>query len=331
MICLGNFRTPTRNDIRNREAEAAQLRIVQLFEADFLRRHIGGVVISELDYIGHTTTAPKNPGAIRIAGNRELTRLMKAMARNFRNWQRTPTRRNPDIDEPGSFRKPDAMGIDHNATYAELVEVTVVDNAQSAITQIKDKLDILENIVNRDPALSENYDFSRNRRISVIWKATNWKPERSLLPGRGELFFFPHSDINRGIPYSKRPETLRYVCYEPTYRQLSGGGILPGGVILYEIHELKQPQSPPSGALQQTIAGLISNEAQTGPPSQREAERWAKRVVSNRNIKSGLYSLIQRYQIADVAMALLSVFNPTAANTADCAAAALWLLALSRQ
>jgi hypothetical protein len=175
MICLGSPQTsPSRL-----EAEAAQLFAVAAFRNDFLRRWPGGMVISELEYMGRTTAAPNQPGPLLIPGNRALSRIMDALSQDFRRWVK-------DRD----YRKCDALGLSVDGSHAELLEVTTGDNMLSATTQIAAKLAILRETVNRI------HD------MSVDWVPALW------LPGPLDLFYELPSAMDE----------VRYLCYMPTYR-----------------------------------------------------------------------------------------------------------------
>lgn len=180
MICLGS----PQGSPSHLEAEAAQLRIVQLFRADFIRRYPDGIVISELEYMGRTTAAPNQPGPLLIPGKPGLNAVLAALASDFRRWV-------GDRD----FRKCDALGISGDGVSAELLEVTTVDNAASAALQIISKLDILKRTVNKIHSLS------------VDWRPTFWRP------GEDQLFY--------SLP-SRNPEEVRYLCYTPTRRAPQG-------------------------------------------------------------------------------------------------------------
>ncbi len=183
MICLGSAQRPP----TPLEAEAAQLRMLSLFRADFLRRHVGGVVISELEYMGRTTAAPNAPGPLVFPGNPQLTQVMAALSADFRRWVR-------DRD----YRKCDALGISKDALNAELMEVTTGTNTAAAVLQIEAKLAILRETVNRIHGLRVN------------WRPTTWRPT-----GHGLFYALPAS-----------PSELRYLCFVPTSRLLAPPGVV---------------------------------------------------------------------------------------------------------
>lgn len=184
MICLGSPQSaPTQW-----EALAAQLKIVELFRADFLRRYPDGIVISELEYMGRTTAAPNHPGPLVIPGKARLSAVMAALASDFRRWIG-----NRD------YRKCDAMGISGDGVSAELLEVTTVDNAASAAAQMISKLAILKETVNRI------------HNLAVDWRPTIWRP------GPGQLFY----NISQG-----NPRQFRYLCFQPTYRAPAPAGVI---------------------------------------------------------------------------------------------------------
>jgi len=283
MICLGSPQaSPTRL-----EAEAAQLRIVQLFGADFIRRYPDGIVISELEYMGRTTAAPNQPGPLRIPGKPGLNRVLDALASDFRRWVK-------DRD----YRKCDALGIAMDGTYAELVEVTTIDNAASAIIQLESKLAILRETV------------SRIHNLSVDWRPTFWQP------GPSQLFY--------ALPSGSREE-VRYLCYTPTFRLPA-----PPGVILYEVHVVKRPRVPVPVPVPSEAAERIREAARANPPTQRAAESWARQFLAdNPTVGVILRGLAIVFGIALVVAAIILIFDPLPGDEAACAAAAMWLLRLA--
>jgi hypothetical protein len=206
MICLGSPQSaPT-----PLEAEAAQLRIVQLFRADFLRRYPDGIVISELEYMGRTTAAPNHPGPLVISGKARLTAVMAALASDFRRWIG-----NRD------YRKCDAMGISGDGVSAELLEVTTVDNAASAAGQIISKLAILRETVNRI------------HNLAVDWRPTIWRP------GPDQLFY----SVSQG-----NSRQFRYLCFQPTYRAAPPAGVILYEVHVAERPQVPVPIQIPQDA-----------------------------------------------------------------------------------
>jgi len=206
MICLGSPQSaPT-----PLEAEASQLRIVQLFRADFLRRYPDGIVISELEYMGRTTAAPNHPGPLVIPGKARLTTVLAALASDFRRWIG-----NRD------YRKCDAMGISGDGVSAELLEVTTVDNAASATAQTISKLAILKETVNRI------------HNLAVDWRPTIWRP------GPDQLFY----NISQG-----NSRQFRYLCFQPTYRVEAPAGVILYEVHVVERPQVPVPIQIPQDA-----------------------------------------------------------------------------------
>ncbi|HYR87412.1 MAG TPA: hypothetical protein VE422_25235 [Terriglobia bacterium] len=84
----------------------------------------------------------------------KLNQVLDALAHDFRRWLRHR-----------DYRKCDVLGIANDGLNAELLEVTTVDNAASAILQVNSKLAILRETVNRI------------HNISVDWRPSRWRPE----------------------------------------------------------------------------------------------------------------------------------------------------------
>lgn len=133
--------------------QAAHLRALELFRADFLRRFPGGEVIAELEHMGATTSAAASPGGLVLPGKPAISRVFAAMSQDFRRWK-----------AQRDHRKCDGLGLDRDASIGELLEVTTVDNRASAERQLRDKLDTLTRTVNRIHGLR------------TIWRATPFRP-----------------------------------------------------------------------------------------------------------------------------------------------------------
>ncbi|MBC7926165.1 MAG: hypothetical protein H7039_10965 [Bryobacteraceae bacterium] len=183
MICTGTAdSSPTRL-----ESEAAQIRIVEWFRPNFMSRHPTGIVLSEYEYMGRTTSAPLNPGPLRTA-NPALNKTLDGLATNFRNWVK-------DRD----YRKCDVLGISGDGRYAEMIEVTTESNAASAIAQVNTKLGILRATVNK------------LLNAPVDWRPARWRPT-----GDHQLYM--------QLPASGGE--VRWVCYVPTYRKAAPDGVV---------------------------------------------------------------------------------------------------------
>ncbi|HWB99078.1 MAG TPA: hypothetical protein VG672_20360 [Bryobacteraceae bacterium] len=183
MVCTG----PSNISPSRLESEAAQLRILEWFRPDFLGRHPTGIVLSEYEYMGRTTSAPRQPGPLRTS-NRDLNATLDGLATNFRNWEK-------DRD----FRKCDVLGISGDGRYAEMLEITTESNAASAIAQVNAKLAILRITVNK----------LLNR--AVDWRPSPWRPT-------GDLQIF--------MQLPAAPGEFRWVCYMPTYRRPAPEGVV---------------------------------------------------------------------------------------------------------
>lgn len=235
-LCLGDQNiSPTYY-----EAEAAQLRIEQLYTPWFLSLHPGGIVISELEYMGATTFAPRSPGPLQFPGNPTLSMIMEALTTDFRRFI-------ADRD----YRKCDIMGISGFGDYAELLEVTTVGRFSAGARQIRDKLDTLRNTVNEVYAASLNVD----------WQASFWLPNPE---SPFELYMF--------LP-SRKPKEVRYLCYEPTFRMC-----LTPGVVLYEVHSLELDKVPVTVKVPEDIAEKLKEDYQNRKQIAPTDDAWARWV-----------------------------------------------------
>jgi len=160
------------------QSEAAQLHVVSWFRQYFLGKFPSGIVISELEYMGRTTSATEAPTPLRTFGQPRLNEVLDALAHDFRRWSK-------DRD----YRKCDVLGIANDGFNAELVEVTTENNAASAIAQVNSKLAILRETVNRI------------HNLSVDWRASMWKPA-------------PHQLFRMLTP---TPLDITCLCYVPTF------------------------------------------------------------------------------------------------------------------
>ena len=183
MICLG---TPQMAPSAL-QSEAAQLHVVSWFRQYFLGKFPSGIVISELEYMGRTTSATEAPTPLRTFGRPRLNEVLDALAHDFRRWSN-----NRD------YRKCDVLGIANDGFNAELIEVTTENNAASAIAQVNSKLAILRETVNRI------------HNLSVDWRASMWKPA-------------PHQ-LFRVL--TSTPLDITYLCYAPTFRAAPVPGVV---------------------------------------------------------------------------------------------------------
>jgi hypothetical protein len=183
MICLGSPQMSPNAF----QSEAAELQAVSWFRNYFLGKHPTGIVISQLEFMGRTTSATEAPTPLRMFGQPRLNQILDALAHDFRRWSR-------DRD----YRKCDALGIANDGFSAELLEVTTEPNAASAIAQIHSKLAILRETVNRI------------HNLTVDWRPTPWKP------GPRQLF----------APLSATAVDITYLCYVPTFRAAPVPGVV---------------------------------------------------------------------------------------------------------
>jgi hypothetical protein len=185
MECLGNQNLAP----SSLESEAAQLRAVEMFRADFLGRFPGGIVLSELEHLGATTFPPRDPRGIQYPGRPGLNEVLRALAQDYRRWIK-------DLD----YRKSDGMGISGDGALGELIEVTTVGRASAADRQLRDKLDTLNRTVNGV------------HNLHVEWRRSRWRPV-----GEAQLFY--------PLP-PRTDEMVRYLCYQPTYRENAPDGVI---------------------------------------------------------------------------------------------------------
>ena len=214
MACLGSSQTIPPTPFHS---EAAQLYVVSWFKEYFLRRHPTGIVISELEYLGHTTSAPGSPTPLRMPSQPRLNQVLDALAHDFRNWDR-----NRD------HRKCDVLGIANDGMHAELLEVTTEGRAAAAVTQVNVKLAILRETVNRI------------HNMSVDWRASAWKPNAN------QLF--------RVMPSTE--QQIVYLCYVPTFRVAAPAGVILYEVHAASRQQVRLPVPAPNAAqqrLRQTV------------------------------------------------------------------------------
>jgi len=169
------------------QSEAAQLHVVSWFREYFLSKHPTGIVISELEYMGRTTSATEAPTPLRTFGQPRLNQILDALAHDFRRWSK-------DRD----YRKCDVLGIANDGFNAELLEVTTESNAASAVAQVISKLAILRETVNRI------------HNLSVDWRASTWKPGPEQ-----------HFRVLQATPLE-----IIYLCYVPTFRAAAVPGVV---------------------------------------------------------------------------------------------------------
>jgi hypothetical protein len=217
MVCLGTAQmSPGRL-----QSEAAQLHVMSWFRDDFLRRFPNGEVISELEYMGRTTTASGSPTPLRTFGRPRLNKVLDALAHDFRRWARN-----------GDYRKCDVLGLANDGRSAELVEVTTEGNKMSAVIQLTSKLAILRETVNRI------------HNLSVDWKPSQWRPSST------QLF--------RVLP--SRSTDVVYICYVPTFRAAAPPGVVLYEIHALSRQRAQVPVPAPEGAKQRVRQVLPGNQ-----------------------------------------------------------------------
>jgi hypothetical protein len=245
------------------DSQAAQLWIVSWFREYFMRKFPTGIVISELEYMGRTTSPSGSPTPLRTFSRPKLNQILDALAHDFRRWVR-----------PGDYRKCDVLGIANDGRNAELLEVTTVDNAASAIAQVHSKLAILRETVNRI------------HNMSVDWRASSWRPAPTQS--------FRVLDAT--------PHQIRYICYMPTFRAAA-----PQGVTLYEIHVFtRQPVPVPVPA-----PNRAQERVKQAVPVSEGAEERARRFLQEH---SDIAEWIRRTALvlaaAAVVVAIVALIDP---------------------
>jgi hypothetical protein len=287
LLCVGDQNIkPTYFD-----ALAAQLRIIELFTPNFMARH-GGVVISELEYMGATTIAPINPNPVMYPGNPSLSRIMEALTSDFRRWI-------ADRD----YRKCDVLGISSFGDYAELLEVTTTGRLTAGERQIQQKLDILRNTVNEVYAASLNVD----------WQPSMWLPN----PGNPSEMYYPLLPSRRG--------ELRYLCYEPTYRIC-----VSPGVVLYEVHVLKKQEVPVPVPVPKEVKERLPQDYRERFQLAPNNEAWARQEVVNLpDLAPFLTALAVTAGVAMAVVCVATIIDPVPGDEVATCSAAMALLKAS--
>ena len=279
MICLG----ASHAGVRPFEAEAAQVRILTSFRADFLGRHPTGEVVSELEYQGGTTSAFQVSRPLRFAGKPPINRVLDAMASDFRNWSK-----NRD------YRKCDVLGISGNGRHAELIEVTTEGNVGSAIRQLRDKLTILRQTVNRI------------HRLDTDWQPAMWRPNpRTLF-----------------CPLTSTPAEIRYACYEPTAR--AGA---PNGIVLYEVHALSRRLAV--NPLPVDVQKSIRKASQSQVLRSATAEIWARQAQTT-EISAALRVLAAAGAAAAAVVGIAMIIDPVPGDEMAAFSAAMAMVRIAR-
>lgn len=214
MICLGSPQiSPTAL-----QAEAAELRAVEWFRQYFLARFPTGIVISQLGFMGRTTSPGASPTPMRMPGQPRLNQILDALSEDFRNWSKAR-----------GYRKCDALGIANDGFNAELLEITTEGNAPSAVAQVTAKTAILRETVNRI------------HNLTVDWRPTLWKPAAH------QTFWVLQAT----------PAEIVYLCYMPTFRTaVSFPGVVLYEIHRLERRNATVPVPAPKEANQRTRQAL---------------------------------------------------------------------------
>ena len=113
MICLG---TPQMAPSAL-QSEAAQLHVVSWFRQYFLGKFPSGIVISELEYMGRTTSATEAPTPLRTFGQPRLNQVLDALAHDFRRWSNNRDYRKCDVLGIANDGQFDGAGVQFFAGY----------------------------------------------------------------------------------------------------------------------------------------------------------------------------------------------------------------------
>jgi len=228
MICLGQPQLSPDQTM----ALAAQLYAYTGFRDFFVKYHPGGIVISELEYLGKSRVPFGPTRGLSIPSNPAQDKMMKAFQQDFRNWVK-----------PFDYRKCDAMGLSADGIQAELLEVTTGDNKPAAEQQLIDKLNILNNSV----AKIHNSQFRAY--------ASSWKP-RSLQKFR---------------EYKQDENEITYICFQPTYRLKAPPGVVLYEMHRVQLKNVTVPVPAPAGAakrLQQVVPAGSGSQDPAAPAKQ---------------------------------------------------------------
>jgi hypothetical protein len=290
MICLGEAQmSPGKWD-----SQAAQLWIVWAFREYFMKKFPSGIVISELEYMSRTTSAPKTPmgpsgplGPLQVPGRSKLNQILDALTLDFRRWSKER-----------DYRKCDVLGIANDGLNAELVEVTTEDNARSAIIQINAKVATLRETVNRI------------HNMSVDWRASEWKP------GPSQLF--------RVVKVSRYE--IKYICYMPTFRALA-----PPGVVLYEIHVIERPPDPVRVPVPEP-EGVRERIRELVPLPETMEERARRFLTENPDVADWIRAIALLMALGSVLLAIVAIIDPVPGDeiAAFAFASALFRFAMQR-
>ena len=235
--------------------------------------------------MGRTTSPSGSPTPLRTFSRPKLNQILDALAHDFRRWVR-----------PGDYRKCDMLGIANDGRHAELLEVTTVDNAASAIAQVHSKLAILRETVNRI------YN------MSVDWHASTWRP--------GPTQSFRVLDATSG--------QIRYICYMPTFRAAA-----PHGVSLYEIHVLTRQQVP----IPVPVPNRTQERVKKALPVSEGAEERARRFIQEHpDIAEWIRHIALVLAAAAVIVAIVALIDPVPGDevAAFAFASALFRFAMQR-
>jgi hypothetical protein len=181
------------------------------FREDFLKRHVGGLVVSQLDY--KKIAACDDPG---------IQFVLSAMQTYFRNWW---SRNNPEHE--GRARKPDGLGISKGGHEIEIIEVKPLNNYQDGVEQLNEMIEkISTGLMDyytelTPPGKVTRVPFDPSRQTV---KGSHWKPGPSI----------------EVVHLRQTSNSYDWICFKPTKRTLRSGARPVDGVILYEVHSVLQ-------------------------------------------------------------------------------------------
>ncbi|MBO0912140.1 MAG: hypothetical protein J2P13_10130 [Acidobacteria bacterium] len=264
-------------------AKAAQEFVVTWFKNYFLGIHPTGIVISELEYRARTTIPFGKDTGLRVPQQPGLDALLQALQDDFRNWSK-------NFD----YRKCDVLGLSGDGIQAELLEVTTGFNATSAITQLAQKLDILNRTVEK----------VHNLRLRAY--PSGWRPNQA----------------QKFREYSHNGEQITYICYEPTFRLQA-----PPGVILYEMHRLELKKVPVPVEAPQGAADRLRQAVLAGAHALEDLAAHAKAFLkANPDIANWIGALLAVCAVAVVIVAIIVLIAPAVAGVLAAMALAVALV-----
>ncbi len=240
----------TRNP-SSEEWKWAESLVAEYFRQDFARRFGPPyLVLGQLDYL------------TQLTGRKTIDSILTRMAQNFRNeLAKVPLRKDIRSNRPGGSLRPDVLGIavTTGGIVIELVEVTTFGQAATTLVEdVENKLRALnEKVLTEDISVLESDYYQRSGARTVLSVGpSHWRP-------RWDQMVFPLPPVSGGAANDNA--ILEWICYWPTYRFNPSGAPNSAGVdglILYEIHRVRQPSLVPKEVLDRLREEVRRKEAQ---------------------------------------------------------------------